>query len=380
MNVMYIAPRYHTNQIPVVEGWIKNGDQVLFLSQYNGVTEDYSALEPLTLGYSKSFMVLLRIYCFFTRRLITEYISGFGIHTKYGWFPVKEFLRVLENFKPDVIILRERCIYNVLAYVLSRWRKIPCVLYHQNPLWDIVMKNTIKNKVLQIFFPKYSYTPVLGLESTNKVKRKNTFYLPFVINPKIEPTKKTYFRNDVVNIICIGKYEKRKNQVMLVAALKKSGVRNARLTIVGECVTKSQIEYFNQINEYIKSEKMEEIVTTKQNLTQDEIYKEYERADLFILPSTGEYASISQLEAMACSLGVICSDTNGTSCYIEPDVNGYLFHDNNEVSLVEVISKIIDDREKIVKIGYNSYYRVLEKHSFESYKSNICEIINRSLE
>jgi len=380
MNVMYIAPRYHTNQIPIINGWINNGDKVLFLSQYKGGTEDYSTLKPVTLGYSKSFMLLIKLYCLANRKSTQEYMSSFGIHTKYGWFPVSKFLRVLNDFKPDVIILRERCIYNVLAYFLSSRRKIPCVLYHQNPLWDIPRKNTIKKKIIHRFFPKLSYTPVLGVESENTAKVKNTFYLPFVIEPRIKPTQKVYFQNDVINILCIGKYEKRKNHIMLVSALKRSDSKNVKLTIIGECLTKSQQEYYDQIKEYLKSESMESIVTIKQNLTQDEIYKEYEGADLFVIPSTGEFASISQLEAMACSLGVICSDKNGTSCYVESGINGYLFDDNNEESLVEVICKSLCDKEKIVEMGLKSYKLVLEKHTFEQYRNKICEIISRSLE
>lgn len=380
MNVMYIAPRYHTNQIPIINGWINNGDKVLFLSQYKGGTEDYSTLKPVTLGYSKSFMLLIKLYCLANRKSTQEYMSSFGIHTKYGWFPVSKFLRVLNDFKPDVIILRERCIYNVLAYFLSSRRKIPCVLYHQNPLWDIPRKNTIKKKIVQIFSPKISYTPVLGLESENTVKVKNTFYLPFVIEPRMKPTQKVYFQNDVINILCIGKYEKRKNHIMLVTALKRSDAKNVKLTIIGECLTKSQQEYYDQIKEHLKSESMESIVTIKKNLTQDEIYKEYEGADLFVIPSTGEFASISQLEAMACSLGVICSDKNGTSCYVESGTNGYLFDDNNEESLVEVICKSLCDKEKIVEMGLKSYKLVLENHTFEQYRNKICEIISRSLE
>ena len=34
---------------------------------------------------------------------------------------------------------------------------------------------------------------------------------------------------------------------------------------------------------------------------------------------------MSVLEAMAHSLPVICSDSNGTQCYIRPGENGYVF-------------------------------------------------------
>ena len=40
MRVLYVAPRFHTNQIPIIRGWVKNGDQVLFISQFSGAVED----------------------------------------------------------------------------------------------------------------------------------------------------------------------------------------------------------------------------------------------------------------------------------------------------------------------------------------------------
>ena len=56
MKILYVAPRYHTNQIPVVEGWLKNGHQVVFVSQVTNDSEDHSALTPIVLGYSGLFL------------------------------------------------------------------------------------------------------------------------------------------------------------------------------------------------------------------------------------------------------------------------------------------------------------------------------------
>lgn len=39
MNIVYIAPMFHTNQMPIVKGWVEHGDQVCFICQYRGKTE-----------------------------------------------------------------------------------------------------------------------------------------------------------------------------------------------------------------------------------------------------------------------------------------------------------------------------------------------------
>ena len=49
MKVMYIAPRFHTNQSAVVKGWIERGDEVTFISYYTAIIEDYSYIKPIVL-------------------------------------------------------------------------------------------------------------------------------------------------------------------------------------------------------------------------------------------------------------------------------------------------------------------------------------------
>ena len=53
LRVMYIAPRLHPNQNPILEGWIRGGDEVCFLSRTEGAIEDHPVLEPILLGTSR---------------------------------------------------------------------------------------------------------------------------------------------------------------------------------------------------------------------------------------------------------------------------------------------------------------------------------------
>ena len=46
MKVLYLAPRYHTNQAAIMKGWIENGHEVRFISQYAGKVEDYACIKP----------------------------------------------------------------------------------------------------------------------------------------------------------------------------------------------------------------------------------------------------------------------------------------------------------------------------------------------
>ena len=63
-------------------------------------------------------------------------------------------------------------------------------------------------------------------------------------------------------------------------------------------------------------------------------------------PAENEPAAVSHLEAMSHSLPAICSDSNGTQCYIRPGENGYIFKTDDLEDLVECMERIISDREQ----------------------------------
>ena len=65
MKVLYMSHRYHTNQTTIMKGWIENGHEVRFLSQYEGKIEDYTYVKPIVVGYSKFFKIFDYIYSFF---------------------------------------------------------------------------------------------------------------------------------------------------------------------------------------------------------------------------------------------------------------------------------------------------------------------------
>ena len=120
---------------------------------------------------------------------------------------------------------------------------------------------------------------------------------------------------------------------------------------------------------------LQERVTLLQNLNRRQVGGEYKKADLFVIPSTLESASISQLEAMAYSLPVICGDKNGTACYVENGKNGWQFKDNNKGALKDAVVKIISDTENMKSMGKKSYEFICEKYQIETYIAGIEQLL-----
>lgn len=207
--------------------------------------------------------------------------------------------------------------------------------------------------------------------------------MPFVAEPGRAPEERTYFADDAIHILCIGKYEIRKHHLLLLQAVEeliaehKAGATDKRifgeikLTLIGEATNHFQKEYCEQVRRYVSEHHMEDIVTVKTNVPRDRMEAEYLAADVYVIPSTREMASVSQLEAMSYSLPVICSDTNGTACYVEDGVTGYQFKDCDQTDLRRKLEIMLSDRERMKAMGAAGYRMVIEKYNFENYYNTI---------
>ncbi len=379
MKVLYVAPRYHTNQVPIIEGFIKAGDEVAFVSQYQGGTEDYSALQPVILGYPSCFRLLLSCYKGLKRKM-GKTGKDFVIQSKFGPLPKGKFKKILKDKQPDIVIMRDRSVYNIGVTKVCKKMGIPALLYTQSPLWEDVEG---KGGAIRAFFrthtPATRITPVLGEERPGKTYvKEGAYYVPFVMEPHIAPDEKMHFFEDKVQILGVGKYVGQKRHEMILQLTEDLKNRKPfvpfHVTIVGEVVTEEQKQYIARMEAFIKEHELDEYITLKRNFSIGQVYEEYRKADLFVLPSKGEVASISHLEAMSCSLPVICSDSNGTSCYIRQGENGFIFKDAEYEDFRNYVERLVGDRERILRMGEESYRLVLEEHKFGNYKEKIAEI------
>lgn len=388
MRFLYVAPRYHTNQMDIMKGLIEHGHEVCFISHYAAVIEDYSYVTPVVLGYSPLYRLIDFLYVKVIHRKDPEAIV---YKIQHGFPPVRRLAKLVKEFRPDVVILRERSMYSMTAYLLCRRRGYPCILYNQNPVWSGPEKKDLAHRIVGSLSPGLRMTPVMGVRRPGTSVKENDFFVPFVMEPKRGPQERGYFADDTVHILCIGKYESRKHHLMLLQAVEELlpsyGKRAAPddtpprngllLTLVGEATNHFQKEYCEQVRQYVADHHMEDIVTVRTNVPRSEMEQEYLTADLYVIPSTREMASVSQLEAMSYSLPVICSDTNGTACYVEDGVTGYQFKDCDRAELRDKLERLLSDRERIKRMGAAGYRALVEKYNFDRYFETVMQMRDR---
>lgn len=375
MRFLYVAPRYHTNQMDIMKGLVEHGHEVCFISHYAAIIEDYSYVTPIVLGYSPLYRLIDFLY---VKVLHRKDPTAIVFKIQHGFPPMGKLRRLIREFSPDVVILRERSVYSMAAYHICKKQGYPCILYNQNPLWSGPKKKDMLHRLVDRLSPEVRMTPVMGVKREGTSIKENDYFVPFVVEPQRAPEERTYFTDDTIHILCIGKYEIRKHHLMLLDVVRQLQEKyRIQLTLVGEATNHFQKEYCEQVRKFVAEHHMEEIVMVKTNVPRSEMEREYLAADVYVIPSTLEMASVSQLEAMSYSLPVICSDANGTACYVEDDVTGYQFRDCDAEDLLQKVDQMLSDRERMLRMGAAGYRALVEKYNFEKYFETVMEMRNR---
>src|SRR5690606_10100235 len=85
--------------------------------------------------------------------------------------------------------------------------------------------------------------------------------------------------------------------------------------------------------------------------TYDAIWELLPQADVFFLPSDYESFGLSALEAMACGVPVVASNTGGLPEVVEDGVSGFLHAPGNVEAMAASIRKLLSDDKRAKKMG-----------------------------
>ncbi|MGD9638895.1 MAG: glycosyltransferase family 4 protein [Alphaproteobacteria bacterium] len=352
MKILFVAPRFHTNQFYLVKALKKEGHDVSFFAITKGNSENYNVLEPKIIKPSILFNLLKNIFKFNYSRTIRSFFPN-----------IISYALELKKAQPNLIIARDpnTIFLSFLTIILAKIFGIKAILYCQNPLET--MPKTKRCVLLSKLLGFKWITPVKNIQDNIFQLNQFYFYVPFAI----EVTSKKIVPCDKIKIISVGKFVERKNLHLLIKAVCDLKAKyDLSLTIIGENSTPEHLQYFAKITDLIKQNNADDYITIKNNLPHNDILAEYQKHNLFVLPSSKEPASFSQLEAMSCALPVICSNDNGTSCYIKQNANGYLFEKDNENDLKNKIERVISSKDNILNFSNESIKLTINNHNPEN--------------
>ena len=374
MKFLFVAPRFHTNQFPIVKGLIEKGHQVEFFVQYIGKGENHSILKPRLMKKSILTGIIFNI-------IDRKYDANQAESKKPKRYIPALFdtYKRIREYHPDIVILRNANRTTSMVCIICKILGIKAVmLYNQEPLYKKTKKTNMFNLLFQ---PKVTFTPVLfgNIEDLIECQtERHEYFLPFVAETNASTAVRGYLQNKKVRILDVGKYREYKNHFILVDAIELLQKKEElSVTITGQVGNEEEQKYFKLLQEYVTSKSLDNFIKLEKNIPHTKMSDLYLAHDVFVLTSKRETASIAVLEAMANGLVAISTDANGTACYIRQGECGYLFKTMDKESLAETLRKVIESKESIVKKGRMAYLDVKNNYSFENYYTKLRDLVKK---
>lgn len=381
MRILYIAPRYHTNQVPVMHGWKANGDTVCFMAQFCGATEVHDDVQFHKIEQSA---VSKWLYKHIEKKFPADIAETKKI---LAFIPKpKDIENVLDSFQPDVIIMRERTLCNAVAYYVCKQRGYRnVILYVQTPIYGRTRRsNVLRNGLKNLLFPQKVFSPVWykGQERGKKTYFNGEIkhYVPLVCD-RPEFKVKDYCPNGVIRILDVGKFRDYKNHFGFIESVHQIHDKSRlKITIAGQVTTEPERLYFQRLQEQIKKYELENTVELRQNVPFKEMNQLYAENDILVLPSKGESAGMVILEAMSQGLCVMSSIYCGLASVLDEYECGLTFDIESPGTLAAQLDKIIENPCIIKEMGEKSVKVICSNFLFDNYKTELLKMIENPSE
>lgn len=246
----------------------------------------------------------------------------------------------------------------------------------------VIRLNTAPEKYIKNFYKKKFFTYIYGkanLVLCNSVEFKkhikkffniNSHILKNFINIKeinlLKNKKYNNFflkENNSIKLINVGRLVDQKNQLILLKAAKLLRF-NFKILIIGNGIAK------NKLINYIENNNLKNNIKIIPHLKNP--YPYIKNSDFFVLTSKYEGMPNVLLETAIIKTLIISSNCpTGPKELIQNKKNGFLFKNNSETSLANLLNKIYKKNNK--KILSNMYKKI--KHEYNN-KNNIDNLIN----
>jgi len=291
---------------------------------------------------------------------------------------IPRLIKLFKKGKYDIVYTHS---WNTLleGYIAAKLSGIPIKIHGEHGTFE---ESFIKNKLQKYLWGKFdSVTVVAGvlktiMENNFNFQNGNVTIVYNGINKKnYYPSKslKDEVRDefgikDSFVVGTVGRYHPVKDHITLFKAIKniKPKIPNIKLMLVGGEQVGTNVTKTYQ-REIEKMDIKDEVVFVPFTST---VVKSLNSFDIFVLSSISEGCSNVILEAMACGLPVIASNTGGNPELVVENESGLLFKVGDDKALGDKILRLYFEKELRSKFGENNLKRIHDLFTLEKTVKN----------
>ena len=213
------------------------------------------------------------------------------------------------------------------------------------------------------------------------MKKHKFEIIPFGVDTEFFRPIKLEKNEEIFQILSVGYLIERKGFDYLVKAVKEvlKTHSEVRLNIVGSGPLEMQIK------KLIHELGLDDTVKILDNVSDEELLNLYNSSDLFVLPSivdsqgNMEGLGVVLLEAMACKVPVIGTDTGGIPDIVDDDETGLLVPEKDILEISRAIIKLIENGDLRRIIAFKGYTMVKDRFSWEQIANKYINIYKNSI-
>lgn len=234
-------------------------------------------------------------------------------------------------------------------------------------------------------------SPSEELNSFKEIRSKNTYkFIPNGVDvkkfnlhnekQKAKERSNLDIKKSEIVILCPRRWAPTKGIIYFVKSINllinEFNVNNIKFLFAGDNYS-DYPEYKQEIDDYIKCNKLEKYIIRMGNVKYDNMDKIIKVSDIVVIPSLMEAISLAALEAMACGKIVVATAVGGLLQIIDHGKNGFIVQPKDEKNLAQTLYKIITNIEEYRNIGVNARKLVEEQYSWATITDKHIEIYNK---
>lgn len=272
--------------------------------------------------------------------------------------------RIIKQFKPDILHAHYATSYGLVGalsgfrpFIISAWGTDVMKFPQKNFVAKSILKYNFKNADVLCATSETIKTHIGAVSS------KTVEVIPFGVDTQHFKKKKTdspYSSSEFV----IGSIKPLESLYHIDVLLKSfasvySRFSNARLLIIGEGSEKNTLE------KQAEALGIHEVVRFTGRIPFSEVNHYFNQLNALVNISQYESFGVSVIEAMACEVPVIVSDTGGLKEIVYDDSVGIKVPVNDVDATTKAIEELIQSPEKCAELGKNGRQLVLQKFDWQ---------------